>query len=240
MSAWAAVSLPVRRRTLPRRGCVEVWLTDLDELPLDAGPDGSSRRERLGRRRLQQQFVLRLLLGSYLGCPGKDLNIARSSRGKPYLEAAPSAAPVTFNVSHSGSWLAIAIARELPVGIDIECERPMRRPIDMARRYFSASEAELIASLAEPGRSARFLRQWTAREAMVKASDSSLAESLAAIELDGESVAIRRLPPDWPSTEQWSLLAPDLPGGLRGHLAVPQPGIVVDRYFLQTAQRRAS
>jgi len=239
MSPWTAVSLPVRRRVLPRTGRVDLWLTDLDELPLDAGPAGSSRRERLVRRRLQQQFTLRLLLGGYLGCPGKEVSIARSERGKPYLKPRHGSVPLTFNISHSGSWFAIAIAREVPVGVDIECRRPMRRPMDVAQRYFSRPESDRICALDEPARSARFLHHWTAREAMVKASDSSLAESLATIELDGDSAAIRRLPDGWPKAEDWSLLAPELPAGLSGHVAVPRPGIAVDRYFLQTAQRRA-
>lgn len=239
MSSWTAVPLPLRRRVLPRRGRVDLWLSDLDELPLDAGPGGSSRRERLARRRLQQQFVLRLLLGSYLGRPGKDVTIVRSPSGKPHLESAPKDGPLNFNVSHSGSWLAIAIARGVPVGVDIEHRRTMRRPIDMAQRYFSGPESECIAALDEPERSTRFLRHWTAREAMVKASDSTLAESLAAIELDGDSAAIRRLPVNWPAVDAWSLAAPELPDRLSGHVAVPDPGLIaVDRYFLQTVQRK--
>jgi len=237
MSAWKAVPLPVRRRVLPRPDRVDLWLTDLDELPLEAGPEGTARRERLARRRLQQQFVLRLLLGSYLGCPGKDLSIARSRRGKPYLKSTPRALPLTFNVSHSGSWLAIVVGREIPLGIDIERQRPMRRPADLARRYFSGPEAERLDALEEPERSARFMDYWTAREAIVKASDSTLAESLAAIELEPEAATIRKLPEGWPEAAEWSLVAPGLPGQLTGHLAAPRPDIAIDRYFLQTARR---
>lgn len=237
MSAWTAVPLPLRRRVLPRAGRIDLWITDLDELPLEAGPAGMARRERLARRRLQQQFVLRLLLGSYLGCPGKDLSIARSRQGKPYLKSAPPGLPLTFNVSHSGSWLAVVIGREVPVGIDIERRRPMRRPADLARRYFSRAEADRLDDLEEPERSAQFMRYWTAREAMVKASDSTLAESLAAIELEPEAASIRRLPEGWPGAADWSLMAPELPGELSGHLAAPRPDIAIDRYFLQTARR---
>ena len=239
MSSWTAVALPLHRRALPQPGRIDLWLTDIDELPLEAGPDGVTRRERVARRRIQQQFLLRLLLGSYLGCPGKDITLARSERGKPYLGAAPSRSPLTFNVSHSGSWLAIVIARDVAVGIDIEAQRPMRRPVDVAQRYFSRAEAERIAALAEPERSRIFARQWTAREALVKASDSTLAESLAAIELDGESAAIRRLPPSWPAAAEWSLIAPDLPAGVSGHVAAPRPGVVLNHYFLRTVQRQA-
>lgn len=232
MSRWHAVPLPLKRRALPRHGHLELWLTDLAELPLDAGPTGLTRRERVLKQRIQQQFILRLLLGSYLGIPGKDLKIIQADGGKPGLAGEQAIGGLKFNLSHSGSWLAIVIARGLEVGVDLECPRTLRRPVDLARRYFTASEADSLSKLEEPDRSREFLAQWTAREALVKAQGCGLAGALGHIELDCQPAEIKTLPEGWP--EDWQLVAPDWPDDLIGHVAAPSTQVELDCFFLKT------
>src|SRR5699024_6362856 len=79
------VRLPLGRRPLPPAGQADVWLIDLEELPLDTPGSGITRRQRIMQRRIRQRFFLRLLLSTYLGCPGKDIRLTRSGRGKPAL-----------------------------------------------------------------------------------------------------------------------------------------------------------
>jgi 4'-phosphopantetheinyl transferase len=233
VSGWRSVRLPLRRRALPRPGRIELWLTELGELPLAVGPEGSGRKEQVLRRRIHQQFLVRLLLGSYLGLPGKDVSLVRSERGKPELPSALAESGLSFNLSHSGDWLAIAVARDIPVGVDIECQRQLRRPIDLARRFFPLVEAEWLAGLEEPELSEAFIEQWTAREALVKATGSSLAEALSGLALDWSPASIRSLPPGWPRPEKWSLIRPDMPAGVIGHVAAPAAGMALDGFFLQ-------
>src|SRR5690554_2602598 len=102
------VRLPIRSLQLPAGRAVDVWLTDLDELPLDPGPvDDGSRRVRVQRQRIRQQFIVRLLLGAYLGCPGKAVKLVRGARGKPRLGIRHADQGLEFNLSHSGGWLAV-------------------------------------------------------------------------------------------------------------------------------------
>ncbi|TVQ36107.1 MAG: 4'-phosphopantetheinyl transferase superfamily protein [Wenzhouxiangella sp.] len=230
---WQAVSLPLRRRPLPPVGVIDFWLTDLDELPLEAGPSGLTRRERVLKRRIQQQFVLRLLLGSYLGRPGKDVIIARQDKGKPVLAPQLAASGLCFNLSHSAGWLAIAVARDLELGVDIETVRELKRPGDLAKRYFPAAEAEWLCGLEAAARSPAFLQQWTAREALVKAAGTGIAGALAEIELAWEPARIDKLPLDWPAPEQWSLLLPETPAGLIATLAAPRPEVELRCQFLR-------
>ncbi len=237
MSAWTAIGLPLRRRALPARAEADLWLTDLAELPLDAGPNGLNRRERLLKLRIQQQFMLRLLLGSYLGRPGKDVAIRRNAHGKPALAPALALSGLSFNLSHSGSWLAIAVARGVPLGVDIEVERALPRAADLARRYYQPDEAAWLAGLDEPERSLAFLRQWTGREALAKATGAGLARALGGLRLGWSPCAIRALPDGWPEPAQWSLLAPDWPAGLVGHVAAPLPGLHLNAFFLTPARR---
>lgn len=216
------VRLPIRPRPMPAPGEVDVWLSRLTEMPLDAGPSGSNRRERTMRRRVQQQFFLRLLLAAYLGCPGKSVELVRSDRGKPVLSGEHAHSPLRFNVSHSGDWLAVAVAEGIAVGIDIEIQRRLPRAPSLARRFLSRAEADWLVGLDEPFRSRQFLEQWTAREALVKARGCGLAGCLGEMELDWQPPAIRRLPGDWDGSDDMALTSLPLPDGLVGHLAAGQ------------------
>lgn len=234
MSQWTAVSLPLKRRALPRPGRVDLWLTDLDDLPLDAGPSGLTRRERVVKRRIQQRFVLRLLLGSYLRVPGKSVRIQRNHYDKPELDGDLARSGLQFNLSHSDRWLAIALTRDLDIGVDIEQQRELPRAADLARRFFSGTDVERIVDLEEPDRSSCFLRQWTAREALIKAVGCGIAGSIGQIAMGCDPVEILRLPADWP--QDWQLLSPDWPSDITGHVALPAAtSIGLDRYWLQTA-----
>ncbi|RFF29722.1 4'-phosphopantetheinyl transferase family protein [Wenzhouxiangella sediminis] len=214
-----SVRLPIRSRSTPARGEADVWLARLSDMPLDAGPRGGNRRERILRQRVQQQFFLRLLLAAYLGCPGKSVELDRSERGKPMLSGVHADSALQFNVSHSGDWLAVAVAVGVAVGIDLEVERRLPRAPLLARRFLSPEEAEWIVGLDEPFRSRQFLKQWTARESLVKARGCGLAGCLGEIALDWQPPAIRRLPTDWEGAGAMSLANLALPDGLVGHLA---------------------
>lgn len=222
MNAPEVVGLPVKHRALPQDGRAEVWLTDLSRLPLDAGPSGLSRKERILKRRIQQKFLLRLLLGAYLQCPGKSVRLVRDDRGKPALSGEHANSGLSFNVSHAGAWLAVAVGRDAALGVDIESERRLPRAVSMARRFFSADEADWLQRQDEPFLSRHFLQQWTGREALVKARGSGLAGALGRIELGWQPATIRRLPEEWPEPARWSLLPLDLPDGLVGHVAAEQ------------------
>lgn len=237
MSKLQCVSWPLTRREIPPPGRADLWLTDLSALPLDAGPNGLSRKERNLKRRIQQKFVLRLLLGSYLRCPGKSVRLERDERGKPALAGQQAGSGLRFNLSHSGDWLAVVVGRAA-IGVDIEAERRMMRARDLARRFFPADEARWLNDQDEPFLSRNFLNQWTAREALVKAHGSGLAGALGAIRLDWRPTAVLELPADWPASDQWSLISPPLPEGLVGHVAADHPGLSLEVMLLDTASSR--
>lgn len=223
MSTWRALSLPVRPRPLPSPDKVECWLIDLNELALPAAePAQPDRRRPL---RLNRQFILRLILGAYLGRPGKDVALIRSVSGKPELAPELAAAGLRFNLSHSADWLALAVTRDVPVGVDVEHERCVRRALDMARRYFSPAEAEWLASLEEPQRSQAFFQLWTVREACIKAMGSSLAQSLTALVLEPSEASLLQAPSGWPEIKRWSVLRPALDAPLHLCIAAPRPGM---------------
>ncbi len=216
--------LPVRPRPLPATGVMELWLTNLSFLALAEVGAAGGRVEQVRSRKLRQRFVLRLLLGSYLGCPGKDVRIQRGAHGKPELVPGSARPSLQFSLSHSGDWLAVAVTRDQALGVDIERQRELPRALALARRFLSGAEAERIESLPEPDRAQLFFRLWSRREALIKAMGSSLAESLSEIELDPDRLIPTRLPSGWPQPAHWQFADPALPVGLVGALVTfPQP-----------------
>jgi len=226
------VRLPLGRLQLPEEGLADLWLARPDELPVQAGPmdetptgnAGDSRKEKLARLRLRQQFLLRLLLGAYMNIPGKDVRLVRSGTGKPVLIPAQAATGLRFSLSHSGDWLMIGIARNHVIGVDIEAHRTMPRARELARRFFHPVESSDLEKREEPDLSRDFLATWTAKEAMVKAAGTGLAGYMDQIvTAPGAPGRLVRVPEDWPDPIHWSLMSLDLPEPLAAHVAMLHP-----------------
>lgn len=207
--------LPLGPMPALESGAVHVWYARPAELAIPGFVTGAARADRLRHLRMQQKFLLRLLLGGYIGCPGRDLRLVRSAAGKPGLEGDRGLA---FSLSHAGAWLAIAIGRGVDPGIDIEPVGRTIRARALARRWFPDDEADVVEADAHP--TAAFLQRWTAREAMIKAIGGTIAASLAELHLDpADANRPLRVPADWPSPERWSLRRPERPDALEVCLA---------------------
>ena len=137
--------------------------------------------------------------------------IVRSERGKPY---APTLAGIDFNLSHARDHVLIAIARNQPLGVDLE--RVDRRIAieGLARRYFSSAEADALEALPVAIRLPTFLRLWTCKEAVLKAFGVGLSFGLEKVsfQLDaaGMPVGLSDIAPEAGRPGDWrlSLLEP--------------------------------
>ena len=76
---------------------------------------------KIHNRYVEVRARLRLLLGDTVNAAPQQLRIDKSEFGKPYLVNYPKLA---FNLSHSADKLAIAIAYDCEIGIDIEHCKP--------------------------------------------------------------------------------------------------------------------
>jgi 4'-phosphopantetheinyl transferase len=124
------------------------------------------------------------------------------------------------NWSHSGGHLAIALGDGVRVGIDIERPRARPRALELARRYFTAAEADALAALPPAPREAAFLRLWCAKEAVLKAHGRGLAFGLDRLRFDGLDGVPRLAAVDAAlgAVDAWSLRSLDV-GGLVGMVA---------------------
>jgi 4'-phosphopantetheinyl transferase len=171
-------------------GDVQVWRISLSKQPDEIvalkrllSPDEIARAERFYFQRHHDAFVaaragLRNTLSRYVSLSPEALTFRYGDAGKPELPEQIFGGEVAFNLSHSGDWAILAVARRGPLGVDIERTRAMNDAAGLARRYFSAAEVAVWESLAPAEQTAAFFRCWTRKEAYLKALGDGLRAPL--------------------------------------------------------------
>ena len=133
--------------------------------------------------------ALRSVLCSQLDCGNKDLAFDTFERGKPFALVKGTLAPISFNLSHSGSHGLIAVADRGCVGVDVE-ERSYRRDISaIMKSVFTPEEQADLVSVGGLHRVHSFYRFWTIKEAFIKAVGTGLSLSPSRFEVP---LAMRR------------------------------------------------
>ncbi len=141
-----------------------------------------SRSARVRDKLLQSRWWLRQCLSlQHAELAAHAWPIEADAHGKPLLSCLYQGAPIQFNVSHSGNYLAIVIASgNDAVGIDIEQIKPQRRWQEIAEQYFTPSELQLLQAQPSTEQAAMFYRLWVLKEALLKAKGVGLTAPLAA------------------------------------------------------------
>ncbi len=135
-------------------------------------PDERVRADNLKSSEAKSNFIisralLRLVLAKYISKsdPG-SLIFQYGVHGKPGLQGFPS---LSFNLSHSGNRLLVAVAQDFVVGVDVEIMRARSNIVKFADRFFAVSEAESVKQLAKQAQTRRFYELWVAKESILKA-----------------------------------------------------------------------
>jgi 4'-phosphopantetheinyl transferase len=221
---------------LPRGREVHVWHSRLDDPALmdEATTACLSRGERQRaarfhferhrRRFLASHAFLREVLARYLGCPAADVELGEASAGKPELAA--RADGLRFNLSHSGEVALVVVAAGREVGADVEfLSRP--RPLEsLGPRVLSPAERDQLAAAEPAERQSAFLRAWTRKEAVLKASGTGIDRDLAAVEVGiaaGEHVVA--LADLQEVVSEWSVSSFDPAPGYFGAVAAQGAGL---------------
>ncbi|MED0658868.1 4'-phosphopantetheinyl transferase family protein [Bacillus smithii] len=122
-------------------------------------------------RSLLSHLFLKYLISRELSCDLTDIQLAYEKYGKPYLL---SSKELSFNISHSGEFIAIAISNE-NVGIDIQEYIDLDYE-ELAMRFFTKQEYNYISSASNVKEN--FFRIWTLKESYLKARGSGLHSPL--------------------------------------------------------------
>jgi 4'-phosphopantetheinyl transferase len=125
------------------------------------------------RRYIVGRGLLRVFLGKLLDAPPSSFVFGEGPHGKPKLEAQPHRA-MEFNVSHSEDEALYAFVYDRPVGVDVECIRPIDH-IALAEHSFSPAERERLRSYPVEKYPEVFFSIWSRKEAFIKARGDGLS-----------------------------------------------------------------
>lgn len=113
--------------------------------------------------------IKRRQLSRETGMSAEQLRLTVSRHGKPVLECA---SPLSFNLAHTGRWVAFALSRQGEVGIDIE---PVDRCFDRRLYTEALNDSERAAIEAAHDSALAFVICWTQKEAVLKALGEPMA-----------------------------------------------------------------
>lgn len=142
----------------------------------------TQRAQRLAFDEPREHFIvaraaLRLLLAGYLDVAATELEFVYGKRGKPQLKYPQT--DTTFNLSHSGQHMLLAVASHRHVGVDVERTQRTVNWQAVARRFFAPREQAAMAALPDDRQRQAFFRCWTRKEAFMKATGLGLAYGLS-------------------------------------------------------------
>ena len=198
--------------------------TSLPQLSAWLSPAETARAARFGPPHLARRYVrgraaLRWILARRLGVSPAEVPIERGERGRPRLRGGLRP---DFNVSNTRgvALVGIADAPGVRIGVDVEHGARSLAHAGLARKYLTPREQAALASADEDAHRSAFLRLWTCKEAMSKATGDALAAPLR--HLDIELAPVLRLaagpPPYIPA--DWTLLDVDVPDGFLATVAL--------------------
>lgn len=152
------------------------WLDQAEaaEHLLDPGERQRAARFRFAHDRVA--YVLahamwRSALALCLRCEAAAVRVTSTSAGQPQLPGTPWAT----SLSHSGSWVALAVGRTAVLGVDIERSPPLRALNDLVSTVCTPREAIDMHDLPPAAREHAMLRLWTRKEALLKAFGTGLS-----------------------------------------------------------------
>lgn len=113
--------------------------------------------------------LLRATLSNFFARPPQDWTFVTNAWGKPRVEASDASARLCFNVSHARGHVAVAVALDREVGVDVERIAPARADEEVARQLFAPAEFKAFQEEPQAGRAEAFFDVWTLKEAYIKA-----------------------------------------------------------------------
>jgi 4'-phosphopantetheinyl transferase len=171
---------------------LQIWLLRVDALAeqdvapfvavLDEGEKARMARFVHARNRIEfaaAHSLTRFALGAALSVAPASLAFVEGPNGKPAAQRAGRPAPVSFNLSHANGMVGVAVLAQSDVPVGFDLERFDRKiELELADRYFRPEEVKWLASLPADERPRGFLRLWTLKEALIKATGEGLSREL--------------------------------------------------------------
>ncbi len=215
MSAWS----PPSDTSNLQPHHVDVWRVRLGSTTPSEESLSAEERQRASRfhfdtdrdRYIVAHASLRDILSRYLPCEPSELIFSANEYGKPLLARSNDFSRsnnIEFNLSHSGDFALIAVARGRKVGVDVERIREDIELESLARRNFSPREVSELMALPLEQRTPGFFHCWTRKEAYIKAQGLGLSMPLDLFDVSlspNEPAILRATRPATNESARWSL-----------------------------------
>lgn len=145
---------------------------------LDAGERARHDRLLFERNRIEflaTRFLARTVLSLYAPVEPGAWSFRAGPHGKPEIAAHQDLLWLRFNLSNTSGLVALAVARDLEIGLDVEDTTRDVEILDLADRFFAPDEAAALRALPPDAQRGRFFRLWTLKESYLKARGAGLS-----------------------------------------------------------------
>lgn len=202
---------------------------------LDPGERARAARFRFERDRepyVVAHALWRVVLGICLGVDAREVRLSHTSSGQPYI----AGTQLATSLSHSGSWVAIALCAAETVGVDIERSPSRMMLTDLMPSFCTAEEMADVTPLHPLLRESALLSLWTRKEALLKAFGTGLGEEPSRMAATTTAAVM----PPASATSRMPCRVRDiaLPAGLIGAIAAPTAITAYRLHWLDEMRRR--
>jgi phosphopantetheinyl transferase len=139
----------------------------------ETGP--TFRKSADAKKYVMRRGIVRCILAHYTRYEPEMITFITGKHGKPELDPDKNSAEVSFNLSHSREKILIGITKKRRVGVDVVLMNPLYRFQDTAEYMMTPIEKAFLKSIEPTLRYEVFFRIWAAKEAIIKATGSTLS-----------------------------------------------------------------
>jgi 4'-phosphopantetheinyl transferase len=226
---------------------VDVWRAQLDLEPgqlvrisqcLDQEEQRRAARFHFQRDRtrfLASRGILRHILATYLETAPRRIHFGYAPEGKPFLLEHRD---LHFNLSHAANVLVVGVARDRPIGVDVERVPGYDIVGSLSHVALSAPERRALQSLATAERCELFSRLWTRKEAYLKGEGTGMSLPLDHIDVSTSPRRVLLLDDScdrWSESPRWSLRSFSVGPGYAASLAAEGQGWRLASYWFSAA-----
>jgi 4'-phosphopantetheinyl transferase len=213
---------------------IHVWLLDLnldlhkvDQLSNILSEDELTRAKKFHFEHHQHRFIitranLRFILSKYLKITAQEIEFIYSEKGKPSLVKTCNQEGIEFNLSHTDNLALYAFTKNQKIGVDLEKIKDNCDIENLAKRFFTNNEYQVISNLERKQQPQAFFQAWTSKEAYLKATGEGLGGGLENIEINlhSQERELVRIEGNKQLVENWTLEKIDINDDYIATLAV--------------------
>jgi len=194
---------------------------------------GRYKTELLRARNIVAWGVLKKLISNYTTLRPDEVMFTHNRYGKPELSPHLCSSGLQFNMSHTNGMGVVALAKNNPVGVDIEEVRELHDLDDLVEFCLSSYEKSWFSCIPGDMLLRVFYQLWTAKEAFLKAIGTGLSFPMMEVEFtlkSNDELKLYRVKEEAASPVLWRLFSLEQPPNYAGFLVTENENAVIKNY----------